>query len=90
MGGWGGRSAQELTALTLAEYGTICHLCGEPGADTADHIVPRSAGGDDSLANLRPAHGPCNFARGDMPLVEWRAKRGPRPGSRASPSRRWW
>ena len=69
---WSGRSAQRMSALTLAEYGTVCHLCGGPGADTADHIVPRSAGGGHDLANLRPAHASCNSSRGDMSLDDWR------------------
>ena len=45
-GGWGGREATRLTELTLATYGNVCHLCGLPGATTADHVLPRSRGGD--------------------------------------------
>lgn len=41
-----------------------CAICGRPGADTADHIVPLDAGGDHSLDNLRPAHGTCNSRLG--------------------------
>ena len=91
MPNWSGRYSQHLTALVLQEYGTICHLCGQPGADTADHIVPRSHGGDDSLGNLRPAHGsPCNYSRGNMTLAEWFTKHPPpRAGPRAQPSRAW-
>ena len=65
---WSGRYAQKWTAATLATHGTICHLCRSGGADTADHVQPRSKGGPDSLANLRPAHHGCNSLRGDMPL----------------------
>ncbi|MFR9919935.1 HNH endonuclease [Corynebacterium striatum] len=61
-------------ALTLETYGTVCHLCGRDGATTADHVIPRSKGGDDSLANLRPAHASCNYRRRDLSLNEWRAK----------------
>ncbi|CAB0923832.1 HNH endonuclease [Corynebacterium diphtheriae] len=68
---WGGRRAQKLVALTLASYGTRCHLCGCMGATTADHVIPRSHGGNDSLENLRPAHLSCNAARGNLPLTEW-------------------
>lgn len=89
MRAWGGREAQRLTALTLLTYGTVCHLCGLEGATTADHVIPRAAGGLDELGNLRPAHGPCNFARGDLPLEEWR-KTHPLPGRPAlAPSREW-
>lgn len=65
---WGGRRAQQLTTLCLDTWGTVCHLCGQPGADTADHLLPRSHGGDDSLDNLRPAHHRCNSSRGNRPI----------------------
>lgn len=66
---WGGRRAQRLTQLTLDTYGTTCHICGRPGATTADHLIPRSHGGLDTIANLRPAHKSCNSARGNRPLA---------------------
>lgn len=86
-GGWGGRRVTALKARVLATMGTVCHLCGRPGADTVDHLVPRAAGGDDSMDNLRPAHQRCNSMRQDMPLNEW-FRRHPLP-RRAPPSRRW-
>lgn len=43
---------------------TTCWLCGLPGADTVDHVVPRSMGGTDEPWNLRPAHQRCNSRRG--------------------------
>ncbi|MFS0289126.1 HNH endonuclease [Corynebacterium striatum] len=90
MSRWAGRYSQRMTALVLAEYGDVCHLCGRPGATTADHIVPRSRGGNDSLDNLRPAHVSCNSARQAVPLAEWFARHPrPRDGPRAAPSRRW-
>lgn len=86
---WGGRYVQRLTAATLAVYGTTCHLCRQPGADTADHLQPRSKGGTDSIGNLRPAHHGCNSARRDMDLTEWFA-RNPVPRRPAlAPSREW-
>lgn len=86
---WGGRYAQQLTALCLATYGTRCHLCRQDGADSADHVIPRSKGGDDSIDNLRPAHQGCNSARGDMDLAEWFALH-PVPRREAlTPSREW-
>ncbi|MGP5928896.1 HNH endonuclease [Corynebacterium glyciniphilum] len=86
-GRWNGRKATQLTALVLAIKGTICHLCGMPGADTADHIIPRSLGGTDDLDNLMPAHKRCNSSRGAMLLEEW-FKKHPLP-RRAKASRRW-
>ncbi len=74
---WGGRKAQQYVRLTLEEYGTICWLCGLPGANSADHIIPRSKGGAVyELANLGPAHKRCNESRGNRdveaasPLIE--------------------
>ena len=43
---------------------TICALCGKPGANTADHIVPLMFGGDHSIDNLQPAHQSCNSRKG--------------------------
>ena len=85
MAAWGGRHSTRLRLLTLATYGTICHLCGRPDADTADHVVPRSKGGPDALDNLRPAHKTCNYSRRDLPLEEWfrlHPRAGPSPASR--------
>ncbi len=74
--GWGGRRAVMLTRLVLATYGTRCHLCGTTGATTADHRVPRSKGGSDALANLRPAHASCNSSRQAESVDAWRARTG--------------
>lgn len=63
-----------LRALVVAEWGSVCVHCGgpidlgrvwpDPLALSIDHVVPRSRGGGDELANLRPAHVHCNCARG--------------------------
>lgn len=53
----------------------ICWLCGRGGADTVDHVIPLSKGGDPlDPSNLRPAHGkrqpwgcPGNFGRQNRP-----------------------
>lgn len=86
-GSWSGRQVTELRAAVLGAKGTVCHLCGYPGADTIDHLIPRSLGGDNSVDNLAPAHHSCNSARGALPLEAWRARH---PISqRAKPSRNW-
>lgn len=64
---WRGDYSARITRQVLARYGRMCWLCGEPGSRTADHVVPRSAGGGDDLGNLRPAHRGCNSARGNTP-----------------------
>jgi 5-methylcytosine-specific restriction endonuclease McrA len=66
---WGGRRAQDYTRRTLQEYGDLCIICGTPGADTADHVIPRAEGGAVyDLTNLGPAHSRCNSSRGKRPL----------------------
>ncbi|MFL0579168.1 HNH endonuclease [Dietzia sp. 179-F 9C3 NHS] len=90
---WGGRKSQTLRILTLATHGDTCHLCGAPGATTADHVVPRALGGPDTLDNLRPAHAACNSSRGKESVEAWRERRGiggarGASGARAAP-RRW-
>jgi 5-methylcytosine-specific restriction endonuclease McrA len=77
---WGGRRAQRITALCLSTYGTRCWLCGKDGADSADHVLPRSRGGSDHIDNLRPAHRRCNSGRGNR--LTTKARR--RPSSSAA------
>jgi 5-methylcytosine-specific restriction protein A len=48
----------------LARDHRICHICGLPGADSADHLQRVTDGGDDSPAHLRAAHLLCNLRRG--------------------------
>jgi 5-methylcytosine-specific restriction endonuclease McrA len=62
--GWGRISK----AVILRDEG-ICALCGGEGADTVDHIIPRSRGGDHSMSNLRAAHRVCNSRRGNMRVL---------------------
>lgn len=55
--------------------GAPCYYCGEPFywghnaahplAFTADHVIPRAAGGSDRMDNLVPAHMRCNRAKSD-------------------------
>ncbi|RBO87038.1 HNH endonuclease [Nocardia puris] len=33
-----------------------CYLCGQPGADTVDHVQPQHQGGPDTLDNYRAVH----------------------------------
>ena len=64
----------------LAMWGTTCHLCGHPGAYTADHLIPVSQWNNQPYdAHLgRPAHGvdgcptckvKCNSSRGNKQLA---------------------
>lgn len=40
--------------------GAPCHLCGLPGSDTVDHVVPLAARGANVAGNWAPAHRSCN------------------------------
>lgn len=79
MSEWGGRAAQTWVAQVLRTYGTICHLCHHDGADSGDHLRPRSTHPELAyeVANGRPVHhkpcpvcrATCNITRKDKPLT---------------------
>ena len=53
-----------------------CAYCGQPGADTVDHVLPRCQGGLSTWLNCVAACSPCNGTKGgltpeeaDMPLL---------------------
>lgn len=51
-----GRTRQRRNERILAGS-DVCHICGHPGADAVDHVVPLARGGSDTdLLNLQPAH----------------------------------
>ncbi|OPC81820.1 HNH endonuclease [Embleya scabrispora] len=68
-----------LRASVLAEDDT-CVLCGHPGSDATDHLVPVSRGGAAvDRDNLAPIHGvagcptcgrKCNNLKGNRPLAQ--------------------
>jgi hypothetical protein len=49
----------------------ICQYCGD-AATHVDHVMPRSRGGSDDLANLVAACAPCNFLKRNRTPEEWR------------------
>lgn len=61
----GHRKWKKLRAEILAASDT-CWLCGLPGSNSVDHVLPVSKYPELALdiANLRPAHLSCNSARG--------------------------
>ena len=73
-----GRPWQRRKARIIRRDAGICHICGQPGADTADHIIPHSHGGSDSDDNLAAAHhnvAPyCNRRRGDRSIEATRRR----------------
>lgn len=67
-------------AEVVAKYGTICHLCGHDGADSADHLIPLSVWGNQPYEPMlaRMAHGiggcptcnlKCNSSRGNKAMA---------------------
>lgn len=48
----------------------VCHICGQPGSDAIDHVIPLSRGGADIPSNLKPAHHDvppyCNRRKSDL------------------------
>lgn len=88
---WAGNARRRLrlVRLVLATKGRTCHLCGQTGATTADHLIPWSHGGPNDLANLEPAHQGCNSARQDLQLAVWFARHPVRTRPALEPSRDW-
>ena len=70
----GSRPWRRTVARIIHRDHGICHICGLPGADSADHVIPHSQGGTDHPSNLRAAHHDvwpnCNRIRGDR-SIEW-------------------
>lgn len=62
-----GSKRQQRNARILAAC-DICHICGRPGADAVDHVIPLARGGSEAAGNLRPAHHDvepyCNRVKG--------------------------
>ena len=71
---WRGRYSIAKTRRVYATQGRVCWLCGIDGADTVDHVIPRSRCGTDAPENLRPAHDACNKARGNLLAPEYGAR----------------
>jgi 5-methylcytosine-specific restriction endonuclease McrA len=62
--------ANQLAHHALAEQGGVCHWCRRSlTADevTADHLIPRHAGGKTTHTNIVAACGPCNSSRCSVP-----------------------
>ncbi|WP_418277658.1 HNH endonuclease [Isoptericola jiangsuensis] len=63
----GGRPA--VTKDGVKRRDGACAYCGGP-AQTVDHVVPRSRGGDSSWLNLVAACEPCNHRKADRTPLE--------------------
>ena len=76
----GSRQWRRTVAQVVRRDRGTCWLCGRPGADSADHILPARDGGTNHPANLRAVHHDrhpapgvsCNRIRGTKPPDEAR------------------
>lgn len=92
-----GRYWEAMVRNVIAHYNGICHLCDHPSAKQADHVIPYAESRDDSIGNLRPAHGvagkqnnrcpvcglACNNIRGSLSVKAAREKIARRQGKAA-------
>jgi hypothetical protein len=55
----GGRRWQAFRLLVFGTYGRTCHICGHPGSNQVDHLIPQAVAPHLAwvLSNCRPAHG---------------------------------
>lgn len=67
--------AREWIALKR-RFDDRCAYCGERSDEPLhqDHVVPLSRGGRHAVANILPACGPCNRAKGDLFLATWKVR----------------
>ena len=53
----------------------VCYLCGKlilkESEISAEHIIPKSQGGQATQDNLRPSHTICNNIRGTMEIEDF-------------------
>jgi hypothetical protein len=63
-----GKVWNRIVANVIAAHSGICHLCGHPGAKQADHIEVYAENQDDSIGNLRPAHGTAGKQKNPCPV----------------------
>lgn len=88
---WGTRADMAMVKRIL-ERDDTCWLCGHDGADTGDHVVPKSIAPElmREPSNIRPAHGvkgcptcgrKCNQSRGNRIRM---------PGQHDPAPSRWW
>lgn len=67
-------------ARLLRRYGYACAYCGVRRDDLQrEHVVPLARGGSHGIGNIVPACPPCNYAKKDKLLIEWRTN-SPRGG----------
>lgn len=62
-------------AAILAEFGMVCHICGQDieflDDLNFDHVIPLAKGGPHSAENIRPSHALCNQQKGASLLEDY-------------------
>jgi 5-methylcytosine-specific restriction endonuclease McrA len=69
----GSFTAAEWLAL-VEQYGGRCAYCGEHGPLQADHRIPLSRGGSNTIDNILPACRVCNTRKHKLTEAEFRAR----------------
>ena len=76
-----GSRQQKNAAHVMYRDDGVCHVCGQPGADEVDHVVPLAEGGDDHVSNMAPIHArPCHAEK-----TQLEARRARERNQRAQP-----
>lgn len=56
-----GSREQKVNRVIMDKHDGTCHVCGLPGSDQVDHVIPLAEGGSDDMENRRPIHSePCH------------------------------
>jgi 5-methylcytosine-specific restriction protein A len=58
-----GSARQKRNRGVLDRADTICALCGYPGADEVDHVVPLAHGGTEDISNCQAVHKACHATK---------------------------
>lgn len=70
-----------LKRYVIARDKGVCYVCGKPGADEVDHVIPKSEGGTDTTNNLKAIHQqvPPHCHREKTLKEAWKARMGNKP-----------
>lgn len=85
MTGW---QEQAMHRRVMARHHGTCHICGKPGADIIDDVIPLAEGGKPTEANKRPAHSePCHRLKTQAEAARARARQSARRPTEPHPGR---
>jgi len=67
-----------MASFVIARDNGICHVCGQAGADEADHVIGLAFGGLDDVTNMAAIHArPCHLRKTQHEAAQarWRERR---------------